>query len=163
MIKINACHAEAGYIAAMKHENYEYFLFCSENNFLYNGSKVHLFKSKESAEDAAMEEFRERKRIYKIGKTFFVKENEVYLAEIHELKFDIPSLAEFLWKQPDDKMWCIVKQDGTIQTLNNGLPALNSEEVQAQSPVGAAIAKLCHYTADGKPVILEVKSTSQQQ
>lgn len=162
MIKISAYHEEAEYLSSMKLEGYVYFLFCGDNNLHYNGSKVYLFKSKEAAEEVAFDEYNERKRIYKIGKTFFIKDNDIYLEEIHELKFDIPSLSEFLWKQHDEKMWAIIKQDGTIQLQKNGLPHLDTEHVQSQSSIGVAIARLCHYTADGRPVIAEVKIFNQQ-
>ena len=160
MIKMKLCHDEAGYLAAMKSEGYTYFLFCGENNIHYNGSKIYLFKSRESAEEVGKEEFSERKRLYKIGKTFFVKDDTVFLEEIHELRLDSISLPELLWKQPSDEMWVVIKSDGTIQTSNDGLPFLCSEEKASQSQVGSAIAKLCHYTADGQPVILEVKPLS---
>lgn len=143
------------YINRMKDTGYDYFLFFDNDTLYFSLGRPLLFKSYETAEICALEEYEKTKRNIRIGKVFFVNNGNLYPKEIYPVKPRRSiSLQEFIFKQPDDKMWVAILPDGSIEVDKNGFPIFHTKEELLESSA-VAIAKLSHYLAENKPVIVE--------
>lgn len=153
--KIKLEKQEEAYINKMKENGYEYFLFFDNDTLYYSLGKPLLFKSKESAEYYALGEIEKTKRRVKIGRVFFIKDELLYLKEIYLIKQEREmSLQEFVFKQPDDKMWVVILPDGSVQVNSEGYPIFDTKENLLETEA-VAIARLSHYLADNNFVIIE--------